>query len=58
MLLSGEKTEIEGNIEMMRSKDNARLYNVKVTHESRRLNKTSGVIMNRNTKQDTVYQMP
>ncbi|GMI02953.1 hypothetical protein TrLO_g8761 [Triparma laevis f. longispina] len=58
MLLSGEKTEIEGNIEMMRSKDNARLYNVKVTHESRRMNKTSGVVMNKNPKLEQVYQMP
>jgi protein arginine N-methyltransferase 1 len=58
VLMSGERTTIDGSIEMMRSKDNARLYNVKVKHGSKRFNKNSGVCMNENKDVETVYQMP
>lgn len=58
ILMAGERTDIDGEIEMMRSKDNARLYNVKVTHQASRYNKTSGVCMHKNGPTEVVYQMP
>ena len=57
-LIAGEVTDISGNIELMRSEDNARLYNSKITHKTERKNKNSGVQLYESQLNTTVYQIP
>jgi protein arginine N-methyltransferase 1 len=59
-LLSGETTQLEGNMAMVRTKDNARLYNCKVKHTaSRRKNDDpTGPVLMKSAETDQVYLIP
>ena len=60
-LLKGETTRLQGTLEMMRTKENARLYNVRVTYTSSRRRsdevKDGDVLMKSGTVTH-VYQIP
>jgi protein arginine N-methyltransferase 1 len=56
--INGEETVIEGDLEMMRSKDNVRLYQCKMNYVHERKNKTSGVVLNKSKPTEIVYMMP
>ena len=56
--MNGETAEIKGSLEMMRSKDNVRLYQCKLVFEHERKNNQSGVVLNKSKVTEIVYQMP
>jgi type I protein arginine methyltransferase len=59
-LLKGEITRLEGRIEMMRTKENARLYNCKfqIQNSRRRTGQEDGSFLMKTPVSETVYQIP
>ncbi len=60
-LINGEKTRIQGSLEMTRSKDNARLYNCRIRYNcSRRKSEESkdGKVLMKGATVEHVYQIP
>ena len=60
-LIQGEITNIKGNIEMTRTKENTRLYNARITYEfsRRKQSKTKdGQFLMKAKPQEHVYQIP
>lgn len=60
-LLKGQKTRITGNIEMMRTKENSRLYNCRITYGTSRLSSEQGKIdqvLHKSKEVSQVYQIP
>jgi protein arginine N-methyltransferase 1 len=60
-LIHGETTRIQGSLEMTRSKDNARLYNCRIRHESSRRKSEEtkdGKLLMKGTAIKHIYQIP
>ena len=57
-LIQGEETDIQGELEMMRSTDNVRLYQCRIKYEQERKNKANGVVLNKGKQVNLLYQMP
>jgi len=60
-LIAGETTLLEGDVEMMRSKENSRLYNCRISFTSTRrksTEKVGGRILMKGGKIEHVYQIP
>eukprot|EP00934_Nitzschia_sp_Nitz4_P008668 Nitzschia sp. Nitz4//scaffold192_size41448//18721//20073//NITZ4_007485-RA/size41448-snap-gene-0.46-mRNA-1//1//CDS//3329540236//8658//frame0 len=59
-LLTGETTRIYGNLEMFRTKENARLYNCKInfTAERRKTGDSEGRVLNKSVLNEQLYQIP
>lgn len=59
-LLKGEVTRLEGNIEMTRTKENARLYNCKFTLQNsrRKIGQEDGTFLMKSQRTENVYQIP
>lgn len=59
-LLSGETTQIKGDIEMFRTKENARLYNCKFrfTAERRKTGDDEDRVLNKSVLNEQLYLMP
>lgn len=59
-LLKGEITRLEGSIEMMRTKENARLYNCKFKLQSsrRKIGQEDGTFLMKSPESEGVYQIP
>jgi len=60
-LIQGETCTLKGSIEMMRTKENARLYNARIIYESSRRKSTepkNGRILMKGKKQTNIYQIP
>jgi protein arginine N-methyltransferase 1 len=60
-LIQGETTRIEGSLEMTRSKDNARLYNCRIRHNSSRRKSEEdkdGKLLMKGSSVEHVYQIP
>lgn len=59
-LLKGEITRLEGSIEMMRTKENARLYNCKFEFQNsrRKVDAAEGTFLMKSPKSEQVYQIP
>jgi protein arginine N-methyltransferase 1 len=59
-LLQGETTNIQGSLEMMRTKENARLYNCKINYQSSRkkTDDKDGPILMKSAMIEQIYQMP
>lgn len=59
-LLAGETTQIKGDMEMYRTKENARLYNCKFrfTAERRKTGDDEGRVLNKSVLNEQLYVMP
>jgi protein arginine N-methyltransferase 1 len=59
-LLQGETTNIQGSLEMMRTKENARLYNCKINYQSSRkkTDDKDGPVLMKSDMIEQIYQMP
>jgi len=60
-LLKGQKTKITGNIEMMRTKENSRLYNCRIAYDTSRLSSEVGKadqVLHTSKTVSQVYQIP
>lgn len=61
-VLRGETTKIQGSLEMMRTKENSRLYNCRISYQcSRRRSeedRETGQVLMQSNKIDQVYQIP
>jgi protein arginine N-methyltransferase 1 len=60
-LIHGETTNIQGSVEMTRSKDNARLYNCRIRYNSTRRKseeKKDGKLLMKGSTVEHVYQIP
>ncbi|GKY92468.1 hypothetical protein MPSEU_000217200 [Mayamaea pseudoterrestris] len=60
-LLKGETTRVEGQLEMLRTKENSRLYNCRITYNiSRRRSeeKRDGSVLMKTAQIEQVYQIP
>jgi protein arginine N-methyltransferase 1 len=60
-LLKGETTRVTGGLEMMRTKENSRMYNCRINYQSSRRRSDAGVdgpVLMKSTKIDQVYQIP
>jgi protein arginine N-methyltransferase 1 len=60
-LLKGETTRVTGGLEMMRTKENSRMYNCKINYTSSRRRSDAGVdgpVLMKSAKVDQVYQIP
>ena len=58
--ISGEITRLEGSIEMMRTKENARLYNCKfkLQNSRRKIGQEDGTVLMKSPVSEHVYQIP
>jgi len=60
-LLRGETTKIVGYVEMMRTKENSRLYNCRITHSITRRNTDAGEdgqVLHASHENSVIYQIP
>ena len=61
-ILQGETVRLSGNLDMMRTKENTRLYNCRISYQSSRRksheDRDSGNILMKSMKIDQVYQIP
>ncbi|GMI20232.1 hypothetical protein TeGR_g6646, partial [Tetraparma gracilis] len=57
-LLPGEETSIDGSLDMIRTKENVRLYNVKLDYDVERKNVSSGIVLNKSKPASFLYQIP
>jgi protein arginine N-methyltransferase 1 len=60
-LLKGETTRVTGGLEMMRTKENSRMYNCRINYSSSRRRTDAGAdgpILMKSAKVDQVYQIP
>jgi len=60
-LIKGETTNLKGKVELMRSRDNARLYNCRISYTSTRRRSTErkeGRILHKGAFVENVYQIP
>jgi protein arginine N-methyltransferase 1 len=59
-LLKGETTKITGNIEMIRTKENARLYNCKIKYSAsrKRTDDADGPVLMKSPEAEQVYLIP
>lgn len=57
-LMRGQITNLKGTLEMMRTKENARLYNCRIKHTSSRTAKASDNILMKSEENEQVYSIP
>jgi protein arginine N-methyltransferase 1 len=60
-LLKGETTRVTGGLEMMRTKENSRMYNCRINYSSSRRRTDAGAdgpVLMKSAKVDQVYQIP
>lgn len=57
-LLNGETTKIAGGLEMVRTKENARLYNCKINYAVSRVKTEDGHVMMKSPAREQVYLIP
>jgi protein arginine N-methyltransferase 1 len=57
-LLKGETTRLEGSLEMMRTKENSRLYNVRLQYKSSRRRTDDDTQLMQSGPHTLVYQIP
>ena len=60
-LLKGERTQLTGHLEMMRTKENSRLYNCRITYTASRRReeeKKDGAVLMKSGSTSQVYQIP
>jgi protein arginine N-methyltransferase 1 len=57
-LMKGQTTHLTGSIEMTRTKENARLYNCRIKHNSTRTANASGSVLMNSGETEQVYMIP
>ena len=60
-LIQGETTNLKGSIEMMRTKENTRLYNARIRYETSRRKSTEqkdGTLLMKGSPHEHIYQIP
>lgn len=57
-LLSGETTTLTGDLEMFRTKENARLYNCKIKFTAERKKTADGRVLNKSVLNEQLYMIP
>mmetsp|Transcript_10450 Transcript_10450/g.26332 ORF Transcript_10450/g.26332 Transcript_10450/m.26332 type:complete len:473 (-) Transcript_10450:183-1601(-) len=58
VLMKGQTTTLAGKLEMMRTKENARLYNCRIKHKSTRSANASGNVLMSSEETEQVYMIP